>query len=377
MIAYIDEYGDPNLTIQNEGVTKYYIICAVIVEDNNKELEKQIESIAVKKFGNAEIKSSRIGNDHKRRIEVLKLIREIQYYAIALIIDKQQVLGEGLAFKEIFFKFFNGRLFQLLLENFPGILIKHDEYGKDSFMQQFEKYINKKYSGLLFSPFQESFVKSDRNRYIQLADLIAGSIAKAIDINCTAHKNIASLITNEKLYIEYWPNHKRKEPEIENGKSNQLDSLIEAISFNSVIDYIETYKDTDDENIKLQIYFLKYLVNVFEYLSKNKYTYTKEIIENISHFHKSISEYYIRNRIVAPLRDYGIPIASTNYGYKIPCKKEDIIEFVKHTKGIIEPMQHRLQVILKKYLIQSKGKINLRDGYGFPEYIKTNDNELF
>jgi len=377
MIAYIDEYGDPNLNTHSEGVTKYYILCAIIVDDNENILESQIEGISTSMFSGAEIKSSRIGNDNKRRIEILKLLRDVQYYSIALIIDKDLLFGEGLAFRRSFFKFFNGRLIQLLLESYPGIVIKHDEYGKDSFMQEFEKYINNKYPDMLFSPFQDSFVKSNRNRFIQLADFLAGSIAKAIDKKCTAHKNIASLLTNEKLYIEYWPNHKRKEPEIEITQDSQLDLLIETISFNCVIDYIETYKETSDGNIRLQVQFLKYLINVFDYISKNKYTYTHEIIENLSHFHKDISIYYIRNRIVAPLRDYGIPIASTSQGYKIPSKKEDIVEFIKHTKGVIEPMQHRLQIILKKYLLLSNGRINLRNGYGFPEYIKTNNDELF
>jgi hypothetical protein len=85
----------------------------------------------------------------------------------------------------------------------------------------------------------------------------------------------------------------------------------------------------------------------------------------------------VRTKIVAPLRDYGIPLASTNQGYKIPCKKEDVIDFIKHTKGIIEPMQHRLQIIMKKYHLLSRGRINLREGFGFPDYIKTDDAELF
>lgn len=370
MKAFIDEYGDANLKIGVEGVSHYYILCAILVADNENEIRQKLELLSDDEFSGGEMKSSNIGNNHKRRIIILNRLNDIPYYAIALIIDKELLYGEGLARKSSFFKFFNGRLYQLLLENYPDVKIYHDEYGTDSYMREFENYVNKRYSGDLFDQFQDCFLNSKNDKLIQLADLLAGSIAKSIDTSNPMHKNIASLLTKGKIYTEYWPSRRKKESNVHNEKDDNLDKLIEVISYNAIIDFIELHKEDIDEIRKLQVLFLKYLINVFDYISKSKYTFTSELIENLSFFKSNISIFFLRTKIVAPLRDEGIPIASTNQGYKIPCRKKDIVAFINHTKGIIEPMQNRLRILYKKYSLSSQGKIDLKNGYGLPPYIE-------
>jgi len=67
--AYIDEYGSFGFDFSSTGASKYYILCAVIVE--NKDIDKLHSAVAqVKKnngFEKAELKSSKIGSDYKRR----------------------------------------------------------------------------------------------------------------------------------------------------------------------------------------------------------------------------------------------------------------------------------------------------------------------
>ena len=67
--AYIDEYGSFGFDFSSTGASKYYILCAVIVE--NKDIDKLHSAVAeVKKsngFERAELKSSKIGSDYKRR----------------------------------------------------------------------------------------------------------------------------------------------------------------------------------------------------------------------------------------------------------------------------------------------------------------------
>jgi tetrahydromethanopterin S-methyltransferase subunit G len=76
-------YGGPSL---------YYIICAVVVkaEDINA-LEAEIEKIRSKNgFQSGEMKSSLIGDNHKRRIKILTELLGLDFSLVILIADKQK-----------------------------------------------------------------------------------------------------------------------------------------------------------------------------------------------------------------------------------------------------------------------------------------------
>ena len=82
--AYIDEYGSFGFDFSSTGASKYYILCAVIVD--NKYIDKLLSAVAeVKKnngFDKAELKSSKIGNDYKRRNRILSQLLMINFRVI-------------------------------------------------------------------------------------------------------------------------------------------------------------------------------------------------------------------------------------------------------------------------------------------------------
>lgn len=71
-IAFIDECGNFGFDFDSEGVSKYYILCAVIVK--NSELSQLHNAVLKVKenngFKDTEIKSSAIGNNYKRRSKI-------------------------------------------------------------------------------------------------------------------------------------------------------------------------------------------------------------------------------------------------------------------------------------------------------------------
>jgi hypothetical protein len=369
MNAYIDEYGNTDISIHKDGVTEYYILTAILIE-NDKEyiVTKRLDEISTKYFSNGEIKSSNIGKNHDRRFKILDEVIKLDFFAISLVVKKELLYGEGFQYKKVFVKFINGLLYTMLVENYKDINIYHDEYGRDSFMMEFEKYINNKVSEDLFSELGTHFIKSNNNRIIQLADFISGTLAKAFDTSDVESRNYYSKISQLKIHVEEWPREIYKQVIIpEEGNENQL---IEKVSINTVIDYIEKYRNSNDHDIKLQVSFLKYLFNTFMYISKYKYVYTFELRKYLEYFSNNISNYQIRHNIVAPLRDYGIPIVSTKQGYKIPCCKDDITKFISLGRSIINPMLHRIKSIKDKYYLSTYGKIDLNNGYGIPKEWK-------
>lgn len=369
MKAYIDEYGNTDITPQKDGVTEYYILTAILLEDIQEiEAIKKLNEISGKYFSGGEIKSSNVGSNHERRFKILDEILKIDFFAISLIVKKALLFGEGFQYKKVFVKFLNGLLYKMLLENYKDISIFHDEYGRESFMMEFEKYINSKVAEDLFSELGTHFIESTDNKIIQLADFISGTLARAVDSKNIESRNYFSKINQLKIHIEEWPREIYKTEIIpELGEENEL---IETVSVNTVIEYIEKYKNSDDPGLRLQIYFLKYLFNTFMYISKKKYVYTYELRNYLDNFNKGISNYQIRHNIVAPLRDNGIPIVSTKQGYKIPCCKEDIVKYIGLSRSIINPMLHRVKSIKDKYYLSTFGKVDLYNGYGIPKEWK-------
>ena len=47
-------------------------------------------------------------------------------------------------------------------------------------------------------------------------------------------------------------------------------------------------------------------------------------------------------RVIAPLRDDGIIIASSSQGYKIPTRSADIAAYVNQTASVVGPMLSRI-----------------------------------
>ena len=69
--AYVDEFGAFGYNFESEGCSTHFIITAIIVDEKDISVVKQnVEIIRDKYFPNGEIKSSRIGKDHRKRVSI-------------------------------------------------------------------------------------------------------------------------------------------------------------------------------------------------------------------------------------------------------------------------------------------------------------------
>ena len=128
-------------------------------------------------------------------------------------------------------------------------------------------------------------------------------------------------------------------------------------------------KDTD-ENSRMQIAVLDYLLFRFMNNSVRKYISTQELQNALEQKgFERLSTQSFRNRIIAKLRDHGVIITSSKKGYKLPSKKSEVKDFIKKTQGMIEPMLHRLKLCNDAITLGSNGTIHILDE---PEYDTLN-----
>ena len=117
-IICVDEHGDPNLEISKKGVTEYFILTAIIIEENKYLIEKdKAANIISKFFPRGELKSSTIGNKTNRRIKILNKIKELDFHFYSVVLDKSSINKDSpLQYKKTFIKRLNRQLYETIFK---------------------------------------------------------------------------------------------------------------------------------------------------------------------------------------------------------------------------------------------------------------------
>ena len=364
--AYIDEFGAFGYNFESEGCSTHFIITAIIVDENDISMVKQsVDVIRNKYFPNGEIKSSRIGKDHRKRISILNELKVLPFKIFSLVCDKRKIYEQsGLRFKSSFYKFINNLAYQELRTSFSNLVITADEVGENDYLKSFAEYIKKREVPLsLFEKSLFRFENSKDNLIIQIADIVAGSLAYNFD----EHKkrkadgyNYKSMLASKILMIKEFP----QTFEIFNVQQNNLDSHYNAqiadICYRKAKFFVETHKDSKELEVKQQIAVLDYLLFRFMNRSPRNYIPTKELINQLCYLgFDRMSIQAFRAKIIAKLRDNEVVISSSPDGYKIPSSEEELENFMNRGKTIILPMLSRLKKCNDIIKLGTSGDIDL------------------
>ena len=142
-VAYIDESGSYGFNFDTAGNSKYYVVCAVIVENGKLEkLHADVERIKKENgLANTEIKSSSLSD--KKRIRIMTQFLPLDFHIALLIADKERFASDSplTEFKKSFVKNLDQRLYYLLYRAYPKLRIIQDETGWPEFQESFKKYV--------------------------------------------------------------------------------------------------------------------------------------------------------------------------------------------------------------------------------------------
>ena len=141
--AFIDEFGAFGYDFDNQGCTTHFLIGAVIVDESNLSfVSERVENIRKKYFQQGEIKSSKIGRNHKRRISILNELKQLPFHIFAFVCDKRKIYeNSGLRYKQSFYKFLNNIVHQELRISYNNLTITADEVGGNDYLQSFATYV--------------------------------------------------------------------------------------------------------------------------------------------------------------------------------------------------------------------------------------------
>lgn len=364
--AFVDEFGAFGYDFSNSGCTTHFIISAIIVDrDNLPIVANGVSAIRQKYFQQGEIKSSKIGKNHKRRITIINELKQLPFQIFAFVCDKQKVYeNSGLRFKKSFYKFLNNIVYQELRVAYSNLAITADEIGDNDYLQSFAEYVKSKEIPLdLFDNSQFRFENSKYNVILQLADVISGSLAYHYDerkkLDAEGY-NYISILGDKILRIKVFPETFETFNVNQNDHNPEYNPEIADICYRKAKYFIEINSKTEDVETKQQIAILNYLLFRFMNKSPRKYIPTKELINQLVYLgYEKMSLQTFRNKIIAKLRDNEVIISSSTGGYKIPSTEKELYDFVNHGKSIIMPMISRLKTCNDVIRMGTDGKINL------------------
>jgi len=363
--AFLDESGDSGLDFDKPGTGTHFIVTAVLVDDDAlAEAHQSSEEVATKHFQGGEIRSRKVGNKHERRLRVLADIASLPIRAIGFVVDKRLLWTEGCKYKDVFHKFLRQKLDSELSRLYPKLRMSSDRFSTPEFMESFQKYLTRKYQGDLFDYREFGFVTSREDRLVQVADFIAGSLAKSYDRE-TPLETAAHLRNAMKPILNIWTWPERPEPftvdEFTEGETG-LDPRIAHISDRLAAAYITRYSSSKDPDDLVRVECTRILRFWLREIDAREYVASHQLIDRLSDLRASgINPTWFRTDVIAKLRDSGVLIASSELGYKLPASKADCLEFINRGNTTIAPMLKRIKAFREQVLRTTEGELDVLD----------------
>jgi len=362
--AYIDETGTNTLDTSKNGVSKYFICVAVIIDPKNVDhISNHLDGVAEKLCGGAEIASKSIGGKIKRRSKFLNELTNLKFGYFGLLIRKDAVFKEsGLKHKQSFYKCINKMLYERISKSGRPIKIIADTIGGKDFMDSFEGYLEEQLKPDLFFDYTHEFRDSSKCRLIQLADLIAGTLSQCFEPEKRTPDTIKfrETLTPFELDIDVWP-PKRGEYNaiVSAGAESPVDDQLKAALITRVYRLIDTKGTSKDEIELMQVHVLRRLLFAWEFEGHKLISSDRLIHLLAEQGFDPISKRAFTKNIVGRIRKAGIIVAGTLKGYRLAFSESEIGDYLEHNKSIIEPMLARLAEARKSVRMDTANRIDI------------------
>lgn len=361
---YIDESGTPALQTEKAGGLPYMVYCAFIIEEQSITQAKEILSQAILQnhIQQGYIKSVNLHDNadgYNKRINILNLLKPLEHYVIALIIDKSKIdETSGLQYKQSYIKYFQRMLSKQFLQRYDEFHVVFDRLGRKDFRDSLVKYMhdNGIYGRTLF--YDNSYKLADditEEPLLQFADFYAGTINKYF---CQKYepnqaKYLHESFLKEKVTYEWFPDESITLFAAENLFSERFDRELYELSVQTAKQYIDSHENGDVEGVELIKYILQESsLNPFRVIS------SKEIKHNLQKRGIEIGDPISK---ISSLRDNEVVIISPQgkKGYKFPTSEKELADFYDRLRDNVIPQLRRCQTINNVLQEKSIGKYGI------------------
>ncbi|MCE7061969.1 hypothetical protein [Dyadobacter sp. CY343] len=367
-IAFLSEWGNNALDFSKRPgsttlPTTHFIVCAIIIGKADVPCVLPVlEAVSKRYFNGGQIDSEKISNDHIKRKQILEDLEELPFQIFSVIVDKRQLIGEGLRYKGSFFKFLHGLADRELFRIFPDLEMVTGQIQDETFMKGFVSYVQQNHIANLFNESSFGFIAAQDSLVVQTAGLIAGTLARCYDetVITDQRADFIEVLKRKVVTIRFWPDAFEHNLISRPQPGPSFDPLLSRLSVNLANDFLHRKSADRAPQAIDQVSTLSYLLFHFRHIDPVRYITSFELMEHIrARKGKNVSLHYFQTKVIAPLRDAGVLIASSSRGYKLPASEQDLYDFVSHSNTIIEPMLSRVKRFRDQVHIASDGKIDV------------------
>lgn len=207
MLIFIDESGDSGLKL-NAGSSKCFTLAFVAFQNHNEALAVDDRISLLRKEqrlpDNFEFHFNKLNLAYRRMF--LEVIAPYDFFYFAIVMDKANLAGRELQFKESLYNYACGLIFEEAKSRLSDAVVVIDENGSKNFKSELKRYLVHR----LTDDSGKCFVKkvrtqdSRKNNLVQLADMIVGAVARSFTGKKEAHE-CRNLIAHREIYVEVWP----------------------------------------------------------------------------------------------------------------------------------------------------------------------------
>lgn len=181
MLVLIDESGDAGFKLAR-GSTQHFIV-AMVIFDDFKEAERASDIIEAARTTlriRTEFKFNKCSGQVKDGF--FAMVAPCKFTVRAIVVDKAKIYSDNLReHKEMFYNFFVKSLLQHDHNALIGARVKIDGSGDREFKRELAAYLKRESTGGKIVSVK--FVESHRDNLIQLADMVAGAIARSYRVD--------------------------------------------------------------------------------------------------------------------------------------------------------------------------------------------------
>lgn len=346
--GFVDEYGNTNIATEKPGVSQYFIVVTILAPGSELQaLRHSVEKIRAKFFQTGEMKSKSLGSNRARWEKLLRELSTLPFHFHALAVDKVRLdRAGGLQHKEPFYKFMCGLAYRKTMGSIPNLHVRADEHGRTEFMTSFQEHVRKNHRPSLFDHGTFEFVNGKQDVLIQLADIVAGLLARIYDPEKQLRnsKGLLELLADRALLIEDFP--LRYGLDLQQAQAvdeRDPDRRIARHAHSLARDFIEKNENSNDDDVRARVAVVESLLARSLYFDDSKAMSTAELLSNLQArgFHEA-GDTWLRRSVIGPLRDKGLLITSSSRGYKLPGSRADLVTFGKYAESICIPMLSRV-----------------------------------
>jgi len=360
--VFVDEAGNTHFPKGEQAPKDFYVICAILVPPDELDAARlKAEAIVTQRARGGELKSSSVGNNRERRRLIAEDIRSSQLAAYVLAIDKSHIWRDsGLRWPRTFYKFLHRALYGNIRRSFLAISVLADRHGPSDFMQGFCDYIVSR--GRLFDSFR--FAPSRDVPLIQIADFAAGTVRR-VQLGHDPDELLEAL-GYPALLIEVWPPSSAPRLQSATLGGGQFDQLVRESAVSAATQFVDERAGSPDEGIRLQVCAVRYLLHRYT-IDPVAYVFRAEIAEDVRrHTEISLDDHLVSARVLAPVRDAGVLLCSTDKGVKIPFSAEDITRWLQRVDSQVVPYLQRVERARRDMLLRSHNRYDILGSDQFP-----------